>query len=1696
MELQNLKDRLVLLKDDHMLNFEWEKIYAGSLVIKNPVEDLEVFIGQLGKYINTNEIFEKISYNRFNPLEFNKIKFIIIHKANIKSTEAYRDFKYKFQHEIKNQDLMNKAEKWIAQFPFFNWKIYALKLLSDIIYLDEDDIEKKLIEIKKYMGALDDFVISDIEGVAKSSAHLFYPLNKILELSSNNFIPSKDLELSDNRDIVFIDDLIGTGNQAINYIQKLKDDGKIGHRKLYYYAIVGLEGGIKNLKDSGLFKNVSATIELPKRAFDSGYIFTVEDSGTAKEMASFIGEQLTKNMKNIDPLGYENSEALVFFRHNAPNNSLPIFWASGMCRILKEVDEDTEVGWAPLFPRKEKPKSEPKLTGEHVDTDAQAILESVPPQNMEIKTRNKNPPRAVMLTALRVEYLAVRAHLTHPTEELHPQGTIYEQGTFSSNGQLWEVGIAEIGEGNEQAAMEVERAIQHFNPSIILFVGVAGGVKDVKLGDVVVATKVYGYESGKADDTFKTRPELGEPTYRMVHRARAEAKKDGWLQRLGDSVPDPKPHIYVGPIAAGGKLFASTRSAVYKFIKSNYNDTLAVEMEGYGFLRAVRANQQVDALVIRGISDLIDNKKEADRSGSKEIASRHASAFAFEILAKLGNQPMKQKPNFSEKFQNQELIYFDLIKTVMKKNIRSSDIDNLRGLSIGKKGRIYISDMGNNSIHIFSSEFKYETSFGNKGSEPGNFNGPRGIAIDTDDNVYVVDRDNSRIQKFDYTGNFIDQFGSEDERSLLVIPWGISIDKFDNIYVSSAGSNQIKKFDKNGRLIKYWGESGKGEGQFNNPLGIAIDKFQNVYIADNLNNRIQKFDQEGNYLLEWGTYGDEPGQMNNPYAIAIFNEILYVAEPINFRIQIFDLNGNYMGKLQTKPENIFFSCKGLAVDNEGDFYISNTEMHHIIQLKCKKWNPLSPRKEKPKSEVPALDHGRTNKTVAASFVEKKIELKIFDKFIMREMPENTICIHGFGGTGKSTLLRQFDVRAKEQKIQVIYGSIRGQNLPSFILTYASGIELKSEYASSNDFIFLDHFLKVVDKPTVVFIDDYPETSEKDELTNWLIDEAQRRDSNVLFVLASRSKPNFQSTSPVRYMELPGMSPDETKEFIMRSAHLRSNWIKETVEYLDNIYLITRGNPKVIELLCTDQRAWDFFKKHPDMQLHAIEGVNLLYRQIWKNLETTTKNAVKLLATCVQVSPYIQGGLIRDLIPNWEFEMDNLRTRSLLAEVDTDLFSLHDTFKDFIYQDCLGTTEKPKYHQQLASYYDLNDRLKNRNMYSLIHYAEADKLKDVIRVYSEGTKTMESVSNINVVRDLEGRILSLIRASGDKIQNIKDFECRVLMNLAEHNRLLSDYQVAISNFKKALRLANTCNLHESIVVCNSGMGDVYRRMGEYELALKHYWNAHNICQSDEISERARVYTGLGAASKMFCKYQDALEFHKKAKSLYKDIGDKKGICRNLRGHAASLNIIGDYGGALREYTAAKEIYETEVSDERGRAYALWGCGESSRMMEKYPDALSYFEEAIDIARAIGDSWAEIYLNLNIGELYRSERRLTIAKTKFDAAIELATKKQSYVECAYGKLGLAETKRLQGVFDYKIYDEVLITFQEHDSCWGIVHGHIGKALAYLSQGDQDFHKIIIDQARKVCQQKNMEREIQILKAIESEPEKDYLHPMNFP
>ncbi|MEU2685206.1 hypothetical protein ABZ654_15245 [Streptomyces hygroscopicus] len=242
----------------------------------------------------------------------------------------------------------------------------------------------------------------------------------------------------------------------------------------------------------------------------------------------------------------------------------------------------------------------------------------------------------VVLTALEVEYRAVRAHLEEPRPAPAERGALFELGVFRDGPAERTVAIHMTGPGNPGAAASVERAAALFAPRAVLFVGVAGGVKDVALGDVVAADAVYDYETGKDTETgFLPRQKTYQSAYGLVQLARLVAAGDAWQRRIPPGDGAPRPRAHVKPLAAGGRVVAHHRSDVGRRLAAGAGDALAVDMEGFGFLAGAYVNQNLDALVIRGVSDLLGDKGEAHDERWQPVASRHAAAFAFELIGRI-----------------------------------------------------------------------------------------------------------------------------------------------------------------------------------------------------------------------------------------------------------------------------------------------------------------------------------------------------------------------------------------------------------------------------------------------------------------------------------------------------------------------------------------------------------------------------------------------------------------------------------------------------------------------------------------------------------------------------------------------------------------------------------------------------------------------------------------------------------------------------------------------------------------------------------------------------------------------------------------------------------------------------------------------------------------------------------------------------
>jgi len=242
--------------------------------------------------------------------------------------------------------------------------------------------------------------------------------------------------------------------------------------------------------------------------------------------------------------------------------------------------------------------------------------------------------KILILTALGLEFKAVRTFLTDIRPDNHPlTGSAYDRGRYTSDQIIYDVLLCETSAGNNRAADETSRALAYFQPDFAFFVGVAGGLKDAQLGDVIAATKVIGYDFGKDEAVFNPRNDVIPSSYRLEHLARRVARDHVWQKKISTSV-DAAPEAFVAPIAAADKVVAATAAASFKIIKQYSSDAVAVEMEGIGFLVAARP-YDVDSIVIRGISDLIDAKGEADASGSQPIAAAHAAAFTFGLIDEL-----------------------------------------------------------------------------------------------------------------------------------------------------------------------------------------------------------------------------------------------------------------------------------------------------------------------------------------------------------------------------------------------------------------------------------------------------------------------------------------------------------------------------------------------------------------------------------------------------------------------------------------------------------------------------------------------------------------------------------------------------------------------------------------------------------------------------------------------------------------------------------------------------------------------------------------------------------------------------------------------------------------------------------------------------------------------------------------------------
>jgi len=159
-------------------------------------------------------------------------------------------------------------------------------------------------------------------------------------------------------------------------------------------------------------------------------------------------------------------------------------------------------------------------------------------------------------------------------------------------------------------------------------------------------------------------------------------------------------------------------------------------------------------------------------------------------------------------------------------------------VAFGPAGEIYVSEGhggGVARVRKFNAEGNLAKSWGQKGTQPGEFSLAHSIVVDRKGLVYVSDRENGRIQIFDPDGNFLKSWTS------IGHPNGLGIGPDGFLYVTDGNAGKVFKVDFEGRVIGAIGSLGKGDGQFGESHWVVLDADRNIYVGDVFNWRVQKF---------------------------------------------------------------------------------------------------------------------------------------------------------------------------------------------------------------------------------------------------------------------------------------------------------------------------------------------------------------------------------------------------------------------------------------------------------------------------------------------------------------------------------------------------------------------------------------------------------------------------------------------------------------------------------------------------------------------------------------------------------------------------------------------------------------------------------------------------------------------------------------
>ncbi len=156
------------------------------------------------------------------------------------------------------------------------------------------------------------------------------------------------------------------------------------------------------------------------------------------------------------------------------------------------------------------------------------------------------------------------------------------------------------------------------------------------------------------------------------------------------------------------------------------------------------------------------------------------------------------------------------------------------------QGHLYVTDVGDHKVKIFSAGGELVKEFGGFGSRVGKFAYPNGVAVAPDGRIYVADSNNGRVQVFDRDCQFVETLPQPTaEKDKVLMPRAMAFDRLGRVHVLDTLRGLVHVYGPGHKYLFNYGQGEVAGARLRYPNAISIDAETGlIFIADRQNNRV------------------------------------------------------------------------------------------------------------------------------------------------------------------------------------------------------------------------------------------------------------------------------------------------------------------------------------------------------------------------------------------------------------------------------------------------------------------------------------------------------------------------------------------------------------------------------------------------------------------------------------------------------------------------------------------------------------------------------------------------------------------------------------------------------------------------------------------------------------------------------------------